>query len=309
MPAHAVLLGDPSFFRIQSGKNPYTRDRWGMKKKVDLPKATGQWNRFKDVLEGLGLKVFVLPPDEGNPSMVFPANAGFLHPKYEAIPWPGKKFYLSSLTAHRSGEQKTYRAFFESRGLPVENFTFSFEGEADFFPAGEFYLFCYGRIVPTGFRPAVAWPPYRYRFSHRSDFRNRQRLAGIVAPSPLLDVHLTDTRYYHGDTALFSFGKKREYLYVYPGAFDRETRERLKKHFGDKLFEMSKADAENFAANSFQADTSNGPHLLIPTGVSGEFKRVVARLGFPCTPVDVSEFFTKGGGSIKCLLCDLGPLC
>ena len=39
---HAVLLGDPSYFRIKSGKNPYTRDRWGFRKVVDLPKALAQ---------------------------------------------------------------------------------------------------------------------------------------------------------------------------------------------------------------------------------------------------------------------------
>ena len=304
---HAVLLGDPAYFRIKSGKNPYTRTRWGFRKKVDLGKAVAQWDKFKETLETLGAKVFVFPPQKDNPSTVFPANAGFLFPKYERSAWSKKRFYLSNLSPHRRQEAPLYAEFLASLGLVVETMPYAFEGEADFFPCGEYYLFSYGDIVPTGFRPHAGWPPYRYRFSHRSDGRNREALQRIIGKRELIEVYLTDEKYYHGDTVFFAFGQNREYLLAYLEAIDAASRERLRKYFGKRLIPISRNDAENFAANSFQLDTADGPHLVFPQGVSDEIKKTVSGLGFPSTCVDVSEFFMKGGGSVKCLLCDLGP--
>ncbi|MBI4353443.1 MAG: hypothetical protein HY593_05915 [Candidatus Omnitrophica bacterium] len=304
---HAVLLGDPSFFRIKGGKNPYTRTRWGFKKKVDRVKAISQWKRFKETIESLGAHIFVLPPQREYPGAVFPANAGFLFPKYELLPWGRKRFYLSHLAFHRKGEEVIYRDFFISKGLPVEKLPYAFEGEADFFPCGEFYIFSYGRMVKPGFRPRLGWPPYEYRFSHRSDKRNADFLQRVIGDAPLVQVCLTNVRCYHGDTALFAFGRNRECLLAYRGAMDSASWEGLERCWGRHLFPLSQRDAENFTANSFQLDTPNGPHVVFPEGVSAEVRRTVSSVGLPYTCVDVSEFFTKGGGSVKCLLCDLGP--
>ena len=61
-----------------------------------------------------------------------------------------------------------------------------------------------------------------------------------------------------------------------------------------------------FLTNSFQIDTVKGPHLVLPSGTSESVTSMVSSLGFAFTTVDVSEFYEKGGGSIKCMLCDLG---
>ncbi len=303
---HTVLLGDPRHFRIKGGRNPYTRGRWGLKKRVDSARARAQWERFKETLERLGARTVVMNGDPDYPGMVFPANAGFLQAKYKPAPLAEKRFVLSKLSGHREGERHLYVRFLGSLGLRLEEAPFLFEGEADFFPAGEFFIFTFGKIVPTGFRPAAGLPPWRYQFSHRSDARNAEFLRKLVAPVNVLPVKLVDTRYYHGDTAFFAFGPKREYLLAYFGACDRESADRLKKHFGDKLFEISKADAEAFAANSFQLETPEGPHVVMPAGVSDAVRGRIRAAGLPCTEVDVSEFFSKGGGAVKCMLCDLG---
>ncbi len=305
---HAVLLGDPAFFRIKGGRNYYTRNRWGIRKKVDRERAVEQWKAFKAALERLGALVFTVGPHEDYPGMVFPANAGFLHPKYAPVPVSKKKFYLSRLITHREGESALYCNFFRSLDVKLEEFKHLFEGEADFFPCGDGYIFTYGDIVPMGFVPAAGWPPYRYRFSHRSDVRNTERLRKIVTPSPVWCVKLADPRYYHGDTALFAFGKNREYLLAYLDALEPASADYLKRQLGARLIPLSREDAEAFVANSFQLDTPTGPHLLMPAGSSKAVLETVTKLGFPYTLVDVSEFFTKGGGSIKCLLCDLGPV-
>lgn len=308
MTKHAVLLGDPSHFRIKGGKNPYTRNRLGFRKRVNRKKAREQWSRFKDTLESLGAKTFVMPPDRGHPGMVFPANAGFLHPKYEPRPWREKTFYLANLTAaHRIAEQGLYREFLAKLGFQIGTLPFPFEGEADFIPCDDLNIFCYGDIVSSGFVPRLGIPPWRYRFSHRTDYRNVKSLEKITG-GEVLEAKLVDTRYYHGDTALFAFGPRRENLFAYMDAFDRDTQVRIKKRFGRNLFSLSRADTENFVANSFQLDTPQGPHVLFPKGVSAEVTNRVESLGIPHTEVDVSEFFSKGGGSIKCMLCDLGPV-
>ncbi len=303
---HTVLLGDPSFFRIKSGANPYTRNAWGFRKKVDLKKALLQWGQFKEVLERAGAKVLVPPPQRDNPGMVFPANAGIIYPKYEPIPVSQKTFYLSNLTEHRAGEASFYRQFLAAQGFKFGTLPHRFEGEADFFPCGEVYIFSYGAITPTGFRPRWSLPPWRYQFSHRSDARNLKALEEIVKGKKVIPVRLTDTRYYHGDTALFAFGTKREYLLAYLEAMDEESGDRLKKFLGNRLIPISRKDAECFTANSFQLDTPQGPHLILPVQTSQDIRSKISSLGFPISTVDVSEFFEKGGGSIKCLLLDLG---
>jgi len=304
---HAVLLGDPSFFRVKSGANPYTRNRWGFKKRVDLRKALYQWEHFRETLERLGAKTFILPPEKDHPGMVFPANAGFLYPKYEPLPFSQKRFYLSSLTAHRQGETAIYRGFLSGLGLRCETLPYRFEGEADFFPCGQFYIFSYGAIVAAGFKAVWGLPPWCYQFSHRSDYRNLQGLEKIVGSSQVIALRLADTRYYHGDTALFAFGPNREYLLAYLEGLDRESQACLKNYLGNRLIPIAKEDAENFTANSFQLDTPQGPHLVVPDRVSPAIRDKFSSLGLSFTTVDVSEFLEKGGGSIKCLLCDLGP--
>jgi N-dimethylarginine dimethylaminohydrolase len=304
---HAVLLADPSFFEIKIGKNPYTRTRFGFRKKVDLPKAIAQWKILKETLENLGARALVAGPHKECPSMVFCANAGFLFPKYAPIPWKDKKFYLSR-PLHRARETEIYRDFFKRLGIPTATVSHAFEGEADFFECGDFHIFTYGKIAPTGFRPRLGWPPYFYQSSHRSDERVLPELERVVSPRPILKLRLTDTRYYHGDTALFAFGKNRENLLAYLPAFSPQSVEDLKKHLGKKLIAISQKDAEAFAANSFQLDTASGPCVVLPQGVSGELEKTIQTLGCRTQAVDVSEFFEKGGGSVKCLISDLGPV-
>jgi N-dimethylarginine dimethylaminohydrolase len=302
---HAIVMGRPNFFRIKGGNNPFTRDRWGRRKKVDLQKAIVQWERLRETFKTLGVSVFELPAHVDFPGMVFPANAGFVYP-YEGE-LSQKKFYLSNLAAHRKGEQSLYRVFLASLGLTIKDTPFLFEGEADFFPCGNFYLFTYGKIVPTGFKPHLGFPPYRYQFSHRSDVRNRSFLEQIVEPQLVLPIRLTDVRFYHGDTCLFSFGPKREYVLCYPPAIGPESLELLKKYFGKNLYLLTDRDARLFSANSIQVQTPQGPHLIIPEGISRDLTSLFSKLNLTQTSVDVSEFFQKGGGSIKCMVCDLGP--
>jgi len=303
---HAVLLGDPAHFRIKSGRNPYTRTKWGWRKRVNKERALEQWDSLKALLMSLGAQVHVAPADPRFSGTVFPANAGFLYPLYDNLPADEKCFYMSNLTSHREDEKQLYARKISELGFKLGNLPHDFEGEADFFPCGDFYLFCSGQIRPMGFRPQWGWPPYRFQFSHRSDSRNQAALEKIVGRERLIPITLKDGRYYHGDTALFSFGAKREYLAAYLPAMDSASQERLRNKLGKRLVPLTQTEAQSFVANSFQLFTDHGPHLILPRGVSQGFLRNMESLGLASSQVDVSEFFEKGGGSIKCMLCDLG---
>lgn len=234
--AQQVLLGDPTHFRIRSGANPHTRDSWGRRKKVDLPKAVAQWLQLKSVLESHGVRIHVVPPDPGLPGLVFPANAGFRH---------GDAFYLSNLNPGRAGEREYYREILDSLGFSIRDIPspdpferpLPFEGEADFIPVGDpsgdpaktVYLFTCGPVERQKWAFRFGIPPYRRVYGFRSDRRTLPLLESIVQPREVLPLDLVNEAHYHGDTVLYSFGPHREHLLVYLNALSKDSQAVLRR--------------------------------------------------------------------------------
>ncbi|HTO51848.1 MAG TPA: arginine deiminase-related protein [Myxococcota bacterium] len=298
--SHVVLMGDPAHFAVVGGANPHTRDKYGRRKTVDRALAIRQWGALRGKLLELGVDVEVMPPHAEHPGLVYPANAGFRH---------GDVFVLSNLTPTRAGEKPWYREAVTRRGLHCAEIQARFEGEADLFPAGDTYLFTHGPIRRQRFVPRLGWPPWKRVYGFRSDPR---ALAEIEALHPLgkrvIRVELVDERYYHGDTCLCSFGPGREHLLVYPPAIHPESLEELRAHFGERLVEIGAADAAIYAANSFALERRGESLLVMPQGISSELAAAVRATGTRGVEVDVSEFHKKGGGSVKCMIGDLGEL-
>ncbi|HXX47848.1 MAG TPA: hypothetical protein VEN47_06455 [Myxococcota bacterium] len=298
--SYVVLMGDPTHFAVVGGANPHTRDKYGRRKSVDRALAIRQWGAMRALLAELGLEVLVIPPDPAHPGLVYPANAGFRH---------GDAFVLSNLTPTRAGEQPAYRAAVEGRGLHCVEISSRFEGEADLFPAGDVFLFTHGAIRRQRFVPRLGWPPWKRVYGFRSE---PHALDEIEALRPLgkrvLRVELVDERYYHGDTCLCSFGPGREFLLAYPDALRPRSLESLRAHFGDRLVALGSADAAIYAANSFALERAGEALLVMPRGVSAELVSAVRATGTRAVDVDVSEFHKKGGGSVKCMIGDLGEL-
>jgi N-dimethylarginine dimethylaminohydrolase len=297
---HVVLMGDPAHFSVVGGANPHTRDRYGRRKTVDRRLAIAQWGRMRSLLMDLGLHVAVVPPHEAHPGLVYPANAGFRH---------GDVVVLSNLTPTRAGEQPIYRALIESLGIACATIGSRFEGEADLFPAGGALLFTHGRIRRQRFVPRLGWPPWKRIYGFRSDPR---ALAEIEAIAPLgkevVRVKLVDERYYHGDTCLCSFGSERSFLLAYTRVLHAESTARLRERFRDRLIEIGDADAAIYAANSFALVSGGHSLLVMPEGVSARLVDEVRARGTRVLTADVSEFHKKGGGSVKCMIGDLGEL-
>ncbi len=305
-----LLMGDPSHFSVKGGANPHTRTRWGTRRTVDRDLAIRQWHRLKDTLEDLGVRVLVVPPDPDQPGLVYPANAGFQTDIDAEKPLDEKTFTLSNLLPSRAGEKIHYRRTLEAAGVRLAEFDarFRFEGEADFFPAGDVYLFTCGRLERQRFVPAWRFPPWKRVYGFRSDARLEPQLSEIVAPRPVHRFELILEAHYHGDTALCAFGPRREHLLAYRDALAPNDWPRLTAIFGDAVIELSPQDARCYAANSFTLTHAGESLLVMPAGISERLRAQIRERGTRPITVDVSEFLKKGGGSVKCMIGDLGPV-
>jgi N-dimethylarginine dimethylaminohydrolase len=310
-----VAMGDPRYFSVRGGANPHTRDRFGRKKRVDPELARRQWHQMARALIDYGAEVVVIEAHPKLSGLVYPANAGFLYPlsnRAAEVPGAGtgcnKRFYLSNLLPTRASEREIYRAFIGGLGYETVDIKARFEGEADFFPAGDYMLFTYGRIQAQRFVPHLGFPPWRRIYGFRSEFSALKELSVIAKERRILALELVLETHYHGDTALCSFGPSRRFLLAYLEALSPASRERVKESFGENMIALSAQDAMRYAANAFQLERDGKFFLFVPQGLSSTLLYQIRERGVEPIAVDVSEFMAKGGGSVKCMILDLGPI-
>jgi N-dimethylarginine dimethylaminohydrolase len=303
-------MGDPAFFSVKGGANPHTRTRWGTRRTVDRVKAQAQWARLRDLLTDLGVRVLVVAPDPAQTGLVYPANAGFLTDVDAEKPLVEKTFYLANLLPTRAGETPHYRRVLEAAGFRCAEIDprFRMEGEADFFPVAGRYLLTHGRIERQRFVPAKGWPPWKRVYGFRTDAAVEPLLREIVKPCDVLRIELVKEAHYHGDTALCAFGPGRRFLLAWRPALAPGAWERLEAALPGALISLSDEDAACYAANSFTLTQGDSSHLVMPAGVSERLRAQVRERGVEPVVVDVSEFLKKGGGSVKCMIGDLGPV-
>jgi N-dimethylarginine dimethylaminohydrolase len=168
-------------------------------------------------------------------------------------------------------------------------------------------LFTHGRVERQRFAPRLGIPPWKRIYGFRSELGAIDELGPIASNRPVFPIELHLEAHYHGDTVLCSFGPKREFLIAYMDGLMASARERLRSEFGANLIELSEHDAVLYAANSFQVDYEGELYLFMPRGVSDELRGRVRERAVEPIMVDVSEFLAKGGGSVKCMILDLGP--
>ncbi len=301
-----ILMGDPTYFSVLGGANPHTRNFLGLRKSVNADLARKQWHSLARAFIAHDCEVCVIEPQQRLGGLVYPANAGFLHP-LSGGPGEAKTFYLANLLPTRAHERDVYQPFLEKMGYRCAAVASRFEGEADFFPAGRFMLFTYGKIERQRFIPWLGIPPWRRVYGFRTELGALEELRGIVGERPILALELCLEAHYHGDTVLCSFGPQREFVLAYMPGLTPASRERLRAELGGNLIELSEHDGVLYAANSFQTDYEGRFYLFMPAGVSGALLGQVRERSVEPVVVDVSEFLAKGGGSVKCMILDLGP--
>jgi hypothetical protein len=235
-----ILMGDPSYFSVQGGANPHTRTRWGTRRSVNRDLAVQQWRRLKDTLEELGVRVVVVPPDRAQPGLVYPANAGFQSHVDRAEPANSKLFTLANLLPTRAGEKVHYRAILAENGFRTAEIdpSLRFEGEADFFPAGNCMLLTHGTVERQRFVPTLGFPPWKRVYGFRTNVEVEDLLAPQVAPRPIIKIGLRLEAHYHGDTVLCAFGPGRRFLLAYRRGIVESDWKLLEDRFGDMLLHL-----------------------------------------------------------------------
>jgi N-dimethylarginine dimethylaminohydrolase len=105
---------------------------------------------------------------------------------------------------------------------------------------------------------------------------------------------------------LCAFGPRRKFLLAYRHGLGAGAWNLLQNRFGEHLIELGEEDAARYAANSFTLNQGGDSFLVMPDGVSSTLLARVRERGVTPICVDVSEFLKKGGGSVKCMIGDLG---
>ena len=291
MPARpAVLMTDPRHYAIRGGANPHTRHADDSLKVVELERAWPQWHAYVDALLLAGVDVYVVDAQEGITGMVFAANAGFLPARHDqTLPLHRKAFYASHFTApHRVPEQALFEDFLRAFGVDVRGYDASlrFEGEADAFPVGQ--------------GDALRWI---FTYGFRSDLAVADWLEREVLDQPLERLRLTNPAYYHGDCLLCDLGGP---FLVWTGGLDPQDAAGLQARLGSRVVALDDQDAAAFVGNSFYVETDLGRWLFSPAGIAQATRQRIQALGVRVVPVDISEFFGKGGGGPKCMVFNLG---
>lgn len=254
-----VLMCRPTHFDVEYIINPHM-----VPGSVDRGRAMRQWQNLVAALRGLKVKVDIIDQRPDVPDMVFATD--------QAIIQDGNVLLANFRHAERKPETVYYRQWFKSQGFRLKNLTnvFSFEG-------GDALFFDQMLFVGTGFRANAA-----------SCEEVAQALNIDVIP-----LRLVNARFYHLDMCFLPLDAQT--AFYYPAAFSENSRAILQK-LVPKLHQLTKKEAEGYAANSFVSDGA----VVIQAG-NPTFRRKLEALGKKVIEVDLSEF-KKAGGGIHCLV-------
>ncbi len=282
MKTPSVLMTDPQYFAIRGGANPHTRNPNNSLKSVNTADAQSQWDRYVDQLEDHGINVYVIDSGPKLTGMVFAANAGFFNDRKSN----SRVFYPSNFTAtHRRPESQVFSSFMSRFGFECGSLdeALLFEGEADAFPidaAHEQYVFTHG---------------------FRSDLEVQDWVRGFQANVETFG--LQDPRFYHGDCLICSLG---DGVLGWEPGLQKGGKEKL-ENITDVIW-MNDSDAAAFIGNSFYVNTGSERFLFSPDAIRVSLKDEIQERGITVVPVNISEFFSKGGGGPKCMVFNLDTL-
>ncbi len=228
----------------------------------DKALAAAQWGNLHHHLLRLGAWLEYVDHADGQPDMVFTANAGLVR---------GKDVVLSRFRhPERQGEERHFRAWFEANGFTVHTTRGSFEGEGD-------ALFCGNRLFCG--------------YGFRSEVEAHKEAAKILGVQDLVPVQLQDPRFYHLDTCFCPLNEA--VALVYPGAFSSQDLATLGRCM--ELIRVPEHDALHFVCNAVVL----GKNVVLPAGCPDTYG-MLAQRGFTAYPVPLGEFI-KAGGAAKCL--------
>lgn len=254
----------PEFYEISYQINPWM----DLKNQSDWKKAQKQWQLLHHTIIRLGGFVEYCRPVNGQPDMVFTANAALIH---------NNKAILSNfLCKERQMEKRHYgetlKEIMEVVELPE---SLAFEGAGDALFAGN-KLFA--------------------GFGFRSDFNSYVVIKDILNLKEIIYCKLINPNFYHLDTCFCPLNENN--ALIYPNAF--ENTEEIGKHIN--LHFIPSDEAQKFACNAVVI----GKNVILPSGCK-QTVDILNNLGFITHPLELDQFL-KAGGSAKCMTLKLNDL-
>jgi N-dimethylarginine dimethylaminohydrolase len=255
-----VLLCRPTHFTVDYIINPHMQPF-----AVNAARAKQEWAELVSVLGSLDITVDIIEQEPDVPDMVFATDQGIVHDNTVLL----ANFRYSE----RKKERIYYRKWFRDHGFRLRALTniFPFEG-------GDSLFFGNMLFVGIGFRASVA-----------SCEELAEKLSIDVMP-----LRLVDPYFYHLDMAFLPIDATT--AFYYPGAFSPNSQNLLKR-LVPNLYELSKSEADAYAANSLVS----GSDIVIAAGTPAPFRTTLKKLGLTIHEVDISEF-KKAGGGVHCLI-------
>ena len=276
----AVLMCPPEYFDVVDIKNVFMKD--GLSK-VDRDLAARQWQNLKEALENNGVPVKTLPAAAGLEDMVFAANQALVGISQEGEPYtvPGIMRHTS-----RQNEVPHYLDWFRSKGYRVMNLPDDATSDSK------------DKIYFEGHGDAI-WHPEKMLlwggYGHRTTYSAYNHLIDIIEV-PILLLELTDSTFYHLDTAFCPLDHQT--VLYYPGAFSKDGIELIETVF-ESTIAVSREDAFNFACNAIVS----GNNVFLERGSVATCEALLD-YGFNIVEVETSEF-RKSGGSVFCMTLDI----
>lgn len=266
----SILMCDPEFFEVKDVKNLFME---GNIDSTDAQKSTKQWQALKQTFEDLGHPVQVIESQPNLEDMVFAANQVLV-----GIDNDAKPYVLASRMVHESRKKEVpfYLDWFTRHNykvvfLPeIDDLYFEGQGDALWHPEKQ-----------------LLWGGWGHR-TKKSAYTHISKLLNV----PVLLLNLSHPKFYHLDTAFCVLDK--DTVMIYPAAFDSDGL-KLIRHCFPRVIELTEADANNFAGNSFAL----GKHVVMQQGSQNACQQLRAH-GFIPVEVDTSEFM-KSGGSVFCM--------
>jgi len=255
-----ILMCQSDYYGIHYVINPWM----DMAQQSNLATAQDQWRQLHEKLIAAGAQIFLVPPVDGLPDMVFTANAALIYRDRAVV----SRFRH----VQRQGEEPSFRTWLSEHGFETLDTPAgcSFEGAGD-------ALFC-GDTLYAGYR-------------QRSDARGHQQIAKLLGVR-VLPLELVDPHYYHLDTC---FCPLASYAAIwFPAAFD-DYGQRVIRDNIPTLLEVAADEARSFACNAAVV----GRTVVTNAGCPALHEQLAA-VGFMPVATPLSEF-VKAGGSAKCL--------
>jgi N-dimethylarginine dimethylaminohydrolase len=253
---------EPEFYTVAYEINPYMH----LEVRPDPDAARTEWEALVSALLEAGASVERLPPSEGQPDLVFTANAGYVQ---------GRRFVPSRFRhPERQGETPHYLAWFQAHGFSVEHLPGgeAFEGAGDALPFGQ---------------PLVVLAGYRQRSSIAA-----HAALGRVLGVPVRSVELVDERYYHIDLVFCPLDERR--ALVAGQGLDSYGRRVVEALVPEPIW-LDDDEAASFCANSVVVGS-----VVVMPACTPRLGRLLEAAGYEVAVAPVGEFI-KAGGGCRCL--------